>query len=215
MPVQAKICGLKDPDALEVAVTGGARYVGFMFFPRSPRDIKPGEAAGLVARLPDRVTPVGVMVDPSDELIDAVLTAVKLPVLQLHGSESPERVAGIGRRCGVRVMKVIKVASEEDVASARRYEDAADLLLFDTRPVESAKDGLPGGTGKSFDWSLVAGFSSKLPWMLAGGLHAGNVAEAVAISGAKIVDISSGVETAPGKKSPEKIAAFLNVVRGL
>ncbi len=215
MPVQAKICGLKDPAALEAAVRGGARYAGFVFFPRSPRDIKPADAAGLVARLPAQVTPVGVMVDPSDELIDAVLNVVKLPVLQLHGSESPERAAEIARRSDVRVMKAIKVGSDEDVASARRYEQAVDLLMFDTRPVEAAKDGLPGGTGKSFDWSLVAGFSSRHPWMLSGGLHAGNVAEAVAISGAKMVDISSGVETAPGKKSPEKIATFLSVVRGL
>ena len=215
MPVQAKICGLKDPAALAAAVSGGARYVGFMFFPQSPRDIKPAEAAALAAKLPGHVTPVGVMVDPTDEHIDAVLRAVKLPVLQLHGSETPERVAAIGRRGGLSVMKVIRVGSEDDVASAARYEAAADMLLFDTRPVDVSKDALPGGMGRSFDWSLVSGFSSSLPWMLAGGLHAGNVAEAVAISGAKIVDVSSGVETAPGKKSPEKIAAFLNVVRGL
>ena len=215
MPVQAKICGLRDPAALDAAVTGGARYVGFVFFPHSPRDIKPAEAGALVAMLPGHVTPVGVMVDPTDEQIDAVLRAVKLPVLQLHGSETPERVAAIGRRAGLNAMKVIKVSGEDDVASAKRYEAAADMLMFDTRPVDASKDGLPGGTGRSFDWSLVSGFSSSLPWMLSGGLHAGNVAEAVAISGAKIVDVSSGVETAPGKKSPEKIAAFLNVVRGL
>jgi phosphoribosylanthranilate isomerase len=215
MPVQAKICGLKDPAALAAAVSGGARYVGFMFFPQSPRDIKPAEAAALAAKLPGHVTPVGVMVDPTDEHIDAVLRAVKLPVVQLHGSETPERVAAIGRRGGLSVMKTIKVGSEDDVAGAARYEAAADMLLFDTRPVDTSKDALPGGTGRSFDWSLVSGFSSSLPWMLAGGLHAGNVAEAVAISGAKIVDVSSGVETAPGKKSTEKIAAFLNVVRGL
>ena len=215
MPVQAKICGLTNPAALEAAVKGGARYVGFVFFPRSPRAIKPADAAALAAMLPRQVTPVGVMVDPADEQIDAVLSAVKLPVLQLHGSESPERVAAIGRRAGLSVMKAIKVGSEADVASAAPYEAAADMLMFDTRPIDPSKDTLPGGTGRSFDWSLVSGFSSSLPWMLSGGLHAGNVAEAVAISGAKIVDVSSGVETAPGKKSPEKIATFLNAVRGL
>ena len=215
MSVQAKICGLTDPAAVEAAVTGGARYVGFVFFPRSPRDIKPAEAAALVAMLPRHVTPVGVMVDPVDAQIDAVLGAVKLPFLQLHGSETPERVAAIGRRAGLSVMKAIKVGSEADVASAARYEAAADMLMFDTRPIDASKDMLPGGTGRSFDWSLVSGFASSLPWMLSGGLHAGNVAEAVAISGAKIVDTSSGVETAPGKKSPEKIAAFLKTVRAL
>jgi len=215
MPVEAKICGLKDPAALDAAISGGARYAGFVFYPPSPRYVPAPEAAALVGRLPERITAVGVMVDPTDEEIDGVLRAVKLPVLQLHGSEAPERVAAIARRTGCRVMKAIKVGTERDVASAARYEAAADMLMFDTRPVAATKDTLPGGTGKSFDWSLVKGFASKHRWMLSGGLHAGNVAEAVAISGAKLVDISSGVETAPGRKSPEKIAAFLQRVNAL
>jgi phosphoribosylanthranilate isomerase len=215
MPVEAKICGLNDPTALAAVVKGGARYAGFVFYPPSPRHVKAGEAAALVAILPEGIAPVGVMVDPSDAEIDAVTGAVKLAVLQLHGSESPERVSAIARRTGLRVMKAIKVASAEDVASAARYEDAADMLMFDTRPADASKTTLPGGTGHSFDWSLVKGFTSKRPWLLSGGLNAGNVVEAVAISGARSVDVSSGVEFSPGRKSPERITAFLNVVRVL
>jgi phosphoribosylanthranilate isomerase len=215
MPVEAKICGLKDPAALAAVVKGGARYAGFVFYPPSPRNVKAAEAAALVAMLPERITPVGVMVDPSDAEIDAVIGEVDLDVLQLHGSESPERVSAIARRTGLKVMKAIKVASEADVASAARYEGAADMLMFDTRPSESAKTTLPGGTGQSFDWSLMKGFASKRPWLLSGGLNAGNVVEAVAISGARAVDVSSGVELSPGRKSPERIAAFLSVVRVL
>jgi phosphoribosylanthranilate isomerase len=216
MPVEAKICGLTDPAAVEAAARGGARFVGFNFYPPSPRHLKAMDAAALAALLPERVTAVAVMVDPKDAEIDSVVTAVRrIGIVQLQGSESPERVAEIARRTGLKVMRAIKVGGAEDVASARAYEGVVDYLMFDTRPVETAKDALPGGTGRSFDWSLVKDFTTKRPWMLAGGLNAGNVAEAVAISGARLVDVSSGVETAPGRKSPEKIAAFLKVVGAL
>jgi phosphoribosylanthranilate isomerase len=162
--------------------------------------------------LPDHIEPVGIMVDPSDAEIDAVTNAVRLAIIQLHGSESPERASAIAKRTGLRVMKAIKVGSAEDVASAARFASAADMLLFDTKPIEASNDTLPGGTGRSFDWSLMKGFVSARPWMLSGGLNAGNVAEAVAISGAKAVDVSSGVETAPGRKSPAKIGQFLQAV---
>jgi len=215
MPVEAKICGLKDPAAVMAAVKGGARYVGFNFYPPSPRSVQVGDAAALAALLPGHVEAVAVMVDPSDAEIDAVTGAIKLAIIQLHGSESPERASAIAGRTGLKVIKAIKVGTEQDVASAARYASAVDRLLFDTKPIETSKDALPGGTGRSFDWSLMKGFASARPWMLSGGLNAGNVAEAVAISGAKAVDVSSGVETAPGKKSPERIAAFLDAVRAL
>jgi phosphoribosylanthranilate isomerase len=215
MPVETKICGLNDPAAVTAAVRGGARYLGFNFYPPSPRSIRAGDAAALAAMLPDHIEAVAVMVDPSDAEIDAVTSAVKLATIQLHGSESPERASAIGKRTGLKVIKAIKVGSAEDVASAARYASAVDMLLFDTKPMDVSNDALPGGTGRSFDWLLMKGFASARAWMLSGGLNAGNVAEAVAISGAKAVDVSSGVETAPGKKSPERIAAFLDAVRAL
>lgn len=216
MSVEAKICGLTDPAAVEAAARGGALYAGLMFFPRSPRHLKTVDAAALSALLPERVIAVGVMVDPTDAEIDGVVGAVpRIGILQLHGSESPERVAAIAERTGLKVMKAIKVGGVDDVAAAHRYETVADYLMFDTRPIDAPKDALPGGTGRSFDWALMKGLATKRPWMLSGGLNAGNVAEAVAISGAKCVDVSSGVEAAPGRKSPEKIAAFLKVVGGL
>ena len=214
MSVAAKICGLSSEEAVEAAVAGGGGYVGFVFYPPSPRSVTPARAGELCAGVPAGVLRVGLFVDADDASIEAVLGAAPLDVLQFHGGESPERVEDAKRRFGRKVMKAISVASAEDVAVASRYEDAADMLLFDAKPPRRA-DALPGGNGLVFDWQLIAGREWRLPWMLSGGLTAELLPEAVRISGARAVDVSSGVERRPGDKDPDKIRAFLEVARGL
>ncbi|HUI35374.1 MAG TPA: phosphoribosylanthranilate isomerase [Stellaceae bacterium] len=214
MSVAAKICGLSSEEAVEAAVAGGGAYVGFVFYPPSPRSVTPARAGELCAGVPAGVLRVGLFVDADDASIEAVLGAAPLDVLQFHGGESPERVEDAKRRFGRKVMKAISVASAEDVAVASRYEDAADMLLFDAKPPRRA-DALPGGNGLVFDWQLIAGREWRLPWMLSGGLTAELLPEAVRISGARAVDVSSGVERRPGDKDPDKIRAFLEVARGL
>ena len=214
MSVAAKICGLSSEEAVEAAVAGGGAYVGFVFYPLSPRSVTPARAGELCAGVPAGVLRVGLFVDADDASIEAVLGAAPLDVLQFHGGESPERVEDAKRRFGRKVMKAISVASAEDVAVASRYEDAADMLLFDAKPPRRA-DALPGGNGLVFDWQLIAGREWRLPWMLSGGLTAELLPEAVRISGARAVDVSSGVERRPGDKDPDKIRAFLEVARGL
>ncbi|HXP05878.1 MAG TPA: phosphoribosylanthranilate isomerase [Stellaceae bacterium] len=214
MSVVAKICGLSSEAAVEAAVAGGAAYVGFVFYPPSPRAVTPGRAGALCAAVSAGVQRVGMFVDADDAAIEAVLAAAPLDILQFHGAETPERVAEVKRRFGRKVMKAISVAGLEDVAAASRYEDAADMLLFDAKPPRRA-DALPGGNGLVFDWQLIAGRKWRLPWMLSGGLTAALLPEAVRISGAKAVDVSSGVERRPGDKDPDKIRAFLEVARGL
>lgn len=212
MNVQAKICGINDPAAMRAAVEGGAAYVGLVFYPPSPRNLSPRQACGLAGLAPAPVRKVGLFVDPDDATLAAVTMQVALDLLQLHGRETPERVAQIRAGFGVPVMKAIKVGAAEDVEAARAYEEAADLLLFDAKAPGAT---LPGGTGQSFDWTLLAGRRWAKPWMLSGGLDAGNVAEAARIAGAPLVDVSSGVESAPGKKDPAAIRAFLDAVRRL
>jgi len=214
MSVAAKICGLSSETAVEAAVAGGAAYVGFVFYPPSPRSVSPERAGALCAGVPSGVQRVGLFVDADDAVLAAVLAAAPLDILQFHGGESPERVAEVKRRFGRKVMKAISVAGAEDVAAASRYEDAADLLLFDAKPPRRA-GALPGGNGLVFDWQLIAGTIWRLPWMLSGGLTAALLPEAVRISGAGAVDVSSGVERRPGDKDPDKIRAFLEVARGL
>jgi phosphoribosylanthranilate isomerase len=214
MTVAAKICGLASEAAVAAAVEGGAAYVGFVFYPPSPRAVTPERAAALCRAVPAGVARVGLFVDADDAAIAAVLAAAPLDLLQFHGHESPARVAAAKRRFGRPVMKAIAVAAAEDVAAAAEYEAAADLLLFDAKPPRRA-DALPGGNGLAFDWRLIAGRSWRLPWMLSGGLTAALLPEAVAISGARIVDVSSGVERRPGDKDPAKIRAFLAAARGL
>jgi phosphoribosylanthranilate isomerase len=210
-----KICGLSSRGALDAAVAGGARFVGFVFYPPSPRNLTP-EAAGALARsVPAGVTKVGVFVDPDDGLLSAVLAAAPLDLLQLHGAESPERVAEIKRRFGVPTMKAIAVAGPDDLDVAPRYLGIADWLLFDAKPPRDAAGALPGGNGLVLDWQLLRAQSWPLPWMLSGGLDAANLAEAVRISGAANVDVSSGVEARPGVKDPTKIAAFLAAAKQL
>jgi len=215
MPVTAKICGLTDPVAMQTAVSAGASHVGLVFYPPSPRYVTPADAARLAALVPADIVRVGLFVDADDDAIDAVLAQTPLDMLQLHGKETPERVAALKARTGCKLMKVVSVAAEPDLARADAYTDVADWLLFDAKPPKDMAGGLPGGNALSFEWRLVAGREWPLPWMVAGGLDSGNVAEAVRLSGARTVGTSSGVEDSPGKKTPEKIRAFLAAVAAL
>jgi phosphoribosylanthranilate isomerase len=215
MAVDVKICGLKTPAAVNASVEGGARMLGFNFFAKSSRCVTPALAGALGQLVPATVTKVGLVVDADDATIAAILKESKLDMLQLHGSETPERTAEIRARFGLPVMKVISVSSAADIATARDYENVADWLLFDAKPPKAMKDALPGGNAISFDWTLLSGQTFGLPWMLAGGLHAGNVAEAVRKTGARMVDLSSGVEDRPGEKSISKINEFLSLTRSL
>lgn len=218
MTVRAKICGLSTPDAVDAAVAGRAGYVGFVFYPPSPRHVTPDLAGALAARVPAPVIRVGLLVDETDERIAAILAACPLEMLQLHGQETPQRVAEIRQRFGLPVMKAIAVEVPGDPDRAHTYEAVADWLLFDAKPPKpkpgEAKP-LPGGNARSFDWTLLEGRTWRLPWMLSGGLHADNVSEAVRIAGAGTVDVSSGVEDRPGVKNPDKIRRFLDIVRAL
>lgn len=209
MAVTVKICGINTPEAARAASAAGADMIGLVFYAPSPRAVTPAQAAAIAATVPERVMKVGLFVDPDDAAIDTVLAALPLDLLQLHGAERPERVAEIRDRFAVSVMKAIKIAGPEDVTSADAYADAADRLLFDAKAPKSLAGALPGGNALSFDWQLLAGRRWALPWMLSGGLDAANVAEAVRISGACAVDVSSGVEDRPGVKNLDKIRAFV------
>ena len=209
MSVEVKICGISTPAAMTAAVTGGAAFVGLVFYPPSPRAVTPAEAASLAALVPEGIVKTGLLVDADDATIEAILKAVPLDLLQLHGGESPERVAAIKARFGLPVMKVVKLRQAGDLEAVDPFLPVADRLLFDAKPPSDMKEALPGGNALAFDWSILAGRTWPLPWMLAGGLTADNLARAVDISGAPALDISSGVEDAPGRKNPDKIRAFL------
>jgi phosphoribosylanthranilate isomerase len=216
MPVTAKICGLSTPEAVDAAVRHGASHVGFIVFPPSPRHVAADQAAALAARLPAHIASVGVFVDPAPALLDEMLARVPLKVIQIHGHESPAFAASLRARYGVEVWKAIPVRARADLARAGAYAGAADRILYDAKPPEGAA--LPGGMGLRFDWALLdrdGGFTHPLPWLLSGGIDAGNVAEAVRITGASAVDVSSGVESAPGVKDVDKIAGFLQSVAQL
>ncbi|MEQ9518439.1 MAG: phosphoribosylanthranilate isomerase [Parvibaculum sp.] len=209
-----KICGLSTPETLQAAIDAGADYVGFVFFERSPRYVSFETAASLRERMPASTISVALLVDADDAFIDDMVKRVRPGLLQLHGKESPARVAEVKARTGLPVMKVISVATQDDVASAGIYENVADLLLFDAKPPKSMANALPGGNALSFDWSLLADLSLTIPWMLSGGLDADNVAEAIDRTGATMVDVSSGVEIAPGKKDVARIRAFIKAAKG-
>lgn len=215
MPIDAKICGLNEAEPLRAAVAGGAAFVGLVFYPPSPRALAPAEAGDLTRLVPPGVDKVGLFVDAGDAEIAAVLEHVELDLLQLHGGETPERVGAVKDRFGLRVIKAIKVAARTDIDAAADYQEAADILLFDAKAPKSMADALPGGNGLIFDWNLLRGRAWRRPWMLSGGLDADNVSDAVRISGAAMVDVSSGVESAPGRKDPKAIKAFLDAVRQL
>lgn len=212
MTVTAKICGINDPEAMRAAISGGASHVGLVFYPPSPRSVSPGEAMGLASVVPEQMRKVGLFVDPENDQIDKTLFVVKLDILQLHGSETPERVADLKSRTGKKVMKVIKVSEPDDLAQAEAYVRVADALMFDAKPPKDMKNALPGGNAVSFDWRILSDRKWPLPWMLAGGLRADNVADAVKLSNARIVDTSSGVEDVPGQKNSAKIKEFLRAV---
>lgn len=213
MSVDVKICGLKDAEAVQAAVAGGAKYIGFVFYPPSPRAVTVDMAAHLVQLLPTHVQSVGLYVDPGDKDLARILAQVPLDLIQLHGAETPARVREIRARFQRPVMKALRIATAEDVAAAPAYTDTSDLLLFDAKPPSTAS--LPGGNAVSFDWSLLSGTTWLRPWMLAGGLNAGNLTEAVRMTGTKIVDVSSGVEDAPGLKSATRIREFLALAQRL
>lgn len=214
MSIEVKICGVRTPDAIAAAVTGGARYVGFVFYPPSPRSLSLPLAGQLARGVPTGVRAVGLLVDPDDALIEQVVGQVPLDLLQLHGSETPERVAQIRADFQVPVMKALRIAGPEDLMQVAAFEDVADRLLFDAKPPANVAS-LPGGNGIPFDWTLLAGRAWRKPWMLSGGLTLDNLAEAVATAGATAVDVSSGVEDRPGVKSVEKIKAFLDLAKRL
>lgn len=215
MAVAVKICGINAPEAMAAAIAGGAAYVGLIFYPPSPRFLKTAEASALAALVPTHVRRVGVFVDEPDEVIARVLEAVPLEILQFHGTEPPERVSAARARFGLPVMKAVPVAGPADLARAKAQESAADLLLFDAKPPAEMTDALPGGNALTFDWKIIAGARWSRPWMLSGGLEAGNLAQAVAASRAGMVDVSSGVESAPGRKDPARIEAFLAAAKAL
>jgi phosphoribosylanthranilate isomerase len=204
---RVKICGLREAVHVEAAVRAGAAYVGFVFFPKSPRHLAHAEAAALAVAVPPGVAKVALTVDADDAALDALLAAVPIDMLQLHGRETPDRVAEVRARFKLPVMKAVGVAGEADLAALAGYERVADQILVDAKPAPGAD--LPGGNGLSFDWRLIAGRRWSRPWMLAGGLTAGTVADAVRLTGARQVDVSSGVESAPGLKDPARIAAFV------
>jgi len=213
MAVAAKICGINDPAALDAALRHGARMVGFNSFAKSPRYVTPDQAAQLAARVPEEIERVGVMVDPTDAELERFIRAGRLTVVQLHGYESPARVAAIRETHGVKAMKVIRVATPEDLEAVAAFEPVADLLMFDAKPPREATR--PGGNAVAFDWRVLAGRTWRRPWLLSGGIDAANVAKAVEITGARTVDVASGVEDRPGVKSAAKIREFLEVARGL
>jgi len=212
---EAKICGITDAAALQAALDHGAAMLGFVFFPRSPRNLDFAAARALAERVPPgRARKVALVVDAEDGLLDRLLAEVPIDLIQLHGRETPERCAAIRARTGKPVMKAIAIAEEADFAPVKQYEQVCDRLLFDAKPKPGEGKGLPGGNAVAFDWMLLKGRSFALPWMLAGGLTPDNVATAIRLTGAPAVDTSSGVEDAPGRKSPDKIRRFLEAARG-
>jgi phosphoribosylanthranilate isomerase len=204
--VAVKICGLNDAAAVDACVEGGARYAGFVFYPKSPRFVGVAQAASLIARLRDDVMSVGLFVDADDDEILRVTRDAPLRMIQLHGSETPSRVAAVKALTRLPVIKAVGIATAIDLAQARAYEAIADMLLLDAKPNAG---GLPGGNATSFDWSLLSDVTFARPWMLAGGLTSSNLKQALSQTGARLLDVSSGVEDAPGRKNTLRIKEFL------
>jgi len=211
MTPTVKLCGLSTPATLDAALDAGADMVGFVFFPRSPRHVDWATARALGRQVRGRAKIVALSVDADDETLKRIVDALSPDLMQLHGRETPERVKRIGEVCALPTMKAIGVASRADLAEAQAYEDAADYLLIDAKPPKDAA--LPGGNGRPFDWSLTQDFRPRIPWLLSGGLDPLTVAAAIGLSGARGVDVSSGVESAPGVKDEAKIKAFVAAAR--
>ena len=209
--MRVKICGLRDAAGVAAAVDAGAAYIGLMFFAKSPRNVSLAQARALALLVPMGIAKVAVMVDPDDAFLDDLVAQVPLDMLQLHGHETPARVAAVKARSGLPVMKVVGVADASDLAELDIYARVADQILVETKPSKDAV--LPGGNGLPFDWRLIAGRRWPVPWMLAGGLRTANVAEAIRLTGARQVDVSSGVETAPGVKDAGMIRDFVTAAR--
>lgn len=213
MTVTVKICGLSTAETIHAAVYAGASHIGFVFFEKSPRNVTAGQAGILAEKIPASIIKTGVFVNPTDEFLEQTLAHVTLDLIQLHGTESPKRVTEVKNRFSLPVMKAISIASPDDVAKAKTYENSADMLLFDAKAPASLENSLPGGNGEIFDWILIKNTIWTIPWMLSGGLDEHNVQSAINISGASIVDISSGVENTPGGKNIAKIKAFISEVK--
>ncbi len=211
MIMQAKICGIKTPEVLNAAIEAGARYIGFVFYPPSPRHIEIDTAKELAIMLPTGVRGVGLFVDPTDADLDAVLGKVQIDMIQLHGAETPARVSEIKQKYQMPIIKAFPVRDEADISHVEEYTDA-DWYLFDAK---SADPAMPGGTGKSFDWSILSGKSFGKPWMLSGGLTQDNVGDALSVLSPTAVDVSSGVESTRGVKDTDKIRAFIEAVNGV
>ena len=212
MALDIKICGLKTEEAVDAALDGGANHIGFIFFEKSPRNVEREVARDLAVRARRRLAiPVAVTVDADDATLAEIVAVVEPGMLQLHGKESPTRVADVRAKFGLPVMKAFAIREPDDLKKAEPYYGIADRFLFDAKPPANSE--LPGGNGVAFDWSLLAALDGKTNYMLSGGLDAENVAEALAVSGAKALDVSSGVESAPGVKDTTRIAAFLDAAR--
>ncbi len=215
MSVKVKICGIKTPEALQAALAARADFVGFVFYPPSPRSLEPEVAAELADLARDHAAVVALIVDADDAAIDEIVRKVDPDFLQLHGSETPERAGEIVQRWGKPVIKAIKVETAADAAGALAYADIAALILFDAKAPKTLVGALPGGNGLAFDWHLLDDVKDRVPFMLSGGLTPENVGDAIAATGAEIVDVSSGVETAPGIKSPDLIRQFIHAARAV
>ena len=213
MQVKTKICGVNTTAAASESVRGGANFIGFVFYPPSPRYVTAKKAAEISTHIPPNITNVGVFVNPEDDELDLITNSVSLSMIQLHGSESPERVSEIRTHTGLSVMKAISIETEEELDQIDNFNLVADWLLFDAKPNRNISSAMPGGNAISFDWNLLKNYSGDLPWMLSGGLNDKNVAEAVKITKAYHVDVSSGVEYVPGSKSQQKIRSFLDATR--
>ena len=213
MSIEVKICGLTDAAAVKAAVEGGAAMCGFVFFPASPRNLTPKEAAELTKGVPEGVIRVGLTVDADNALLAEIASVAKVDMVQLHGAETPARTNEVRERFGLPVIKVLAVQGPDDLAAAKAYQGVADRLMFDAKPPEDASR--PGGNARTFDWRMLKNQTFALPWLLAGGLTAENLTEAVKTSGAVAVDVSSGVEDAPGVKNVDKIRAFLAAAAAL
>tara|TARA_B100001123_G_scaffold223133_1_gene251243 strand:- start:3523 stop:4167 length:645 start_codon:yes stop_codon:yes gene_type:complete len=213
--VEVKICGLNTAPTLAAAISGGAKYLGFVFYPPSPRNINISDFARLASAVPPNVKRVGLFVDANDDFIARMIASARLDMLQLHGAETPDRVTAVKKHFKLRVMKAIKVSSRADLRQAKRYEAVTDYLLFDAKAPKKMRSALPGGNALTFDWHLLNGINWSKPWMLSGGLNADNVAKAIQVTGARMVDVSSGVEENPGTKSRERISEFLKAVSAI
>jgi len=213
MQRETKICGIKTPEALEAAIDGGAKYIGFVFYPESPRYLSPSEAFELTRYMPMGVKAVGVFVNPDDELLEKVVNQVPLDMIQLHGNESPERLAEIKERYGLPIIKAIPIGEKKDLTKIIPYRMIADFVLLDAKPPKNVITTLPGGNGIAFDWHILSEISVPMPWFLSGGLNPSNVAEAIRTTKAHMLDVSSGIESRPGVKDLGLIKDFLLEVK--